>query len=159
MKIPQKDDSWFKVGAKGKYVKENKEAEHKKEQITIFGSKPIAENEEDNFAVKTCRTWHFKISQLKPSITSEQVQGYMDKHDVKAMDVEKCNTKSGAPGTMHIEVPYEYKEAVMNAEFWPCGVKVGGWRFPRLRRKRNDWGNDWSNERDWHSPNDDDEDS
>ena len=61
----------------------------------------------------------------------------MKKQGVQALLVEKCFTKEEASGTIHVEVPYQNKDAVMCVDFWPLGVKIGGWRFLRTKQKKS----------------------
>ena len=66
------EGSWFQVVKSGKVVKDDTYKNHKI-QPAIFGAKVNTGDENDSFAVKSCRTWHFKLGQLKKTVSKEQV--------------------------------------------------------------------------------------
>ena len=48
----------------------------------------------------------------------------------------QCGEKLDAPLSMHLTVPYDDKDKVMQPTFWPKGIRVGGWHFARNREQQ-----------------------
>ena len=80
-------------------------------------------------AVKQIRTWHCKMGRLEDDISTQDIIDYLSDGGVNAISVEKLPQRQGATVSMHIAVPYESKDVVMNDDFWTDGIRVSGWFF------------------------------
>ncbi len=129
--------TWTQVGRNGKPIRDasgNSSGIHSSQPLygvkDAGGSKVRAVTEE--------RTWHCKIGRLCSDVKDSDIVDYLKDHGVKPLNVERLHSKQGSPISMHIEVPFEFKDRVMSSEFWSKGIRVSGWRFRYNSRRSRD---------------------
>jgi hypothetical protein len=98
---------------------------------TIYGSKDTSNMVAKLKAVQAERPWHCKISRIGEEYTMDDVHQYMRESGVEPMAVELLPRRDDAPLSMHLVIPYDGKDKVMQHAFWPKGIRVGGWHFAR----------------------------
>ena len=82
---------------------------------------------------------------------------YLKDHNITAINVEQLHSRFESSISMHIEVPYDAKDQVINCDFWSKGIQVSGWRFrfnnrsvsTRFDNNLNRRSNDRFNNRNW----------
>ena len=84
-------------------------------------------------AVKQVRTWHCKIGRLEDDISMQDIIDYLSDGGVNAIKVEKLPQRQGATASIHIIVPYDSKDIVMNDDLWTDGVRIRGWFFVKSK--------------------------
>jgi hypothetical protein len=148
----QVDDqsSWTRVGRNGKmekkYMHNSYAYNARKQSQPVYGVRDACDSKVR--AVTEIRTWHCKIGRLRDDVSEADIVEHLEKNDIKALRVERLHSRQGLPVSMHIEVPYEAKDVVMDSEFWSKGIRVSGWRFRYNNRRVNEkyYGFNWE---DW----------
>jgi hypothetical protein len=100
----------------------------------IYGNKVVVDTTK-LLAVKEERVWHCKLSRLRDGMTAGDVRDYMVEQGVIPVDIEELPQRIGVALSVHIQVPYDAREAVMNAGFWTKGLRISGWHFARKQHR------------------------
>ncbi len=122
--------SWETVNKGGR---KKKRASKLTPRESIYGNKDISDVPSKLRTVTDVRLWHCKISRIGEGITIDDVKDYVREQGVTSLQMEALPKHGDAPMSMHIAVPYDAKDTVMQAKFWPRGIRVGGWHFSRRR--------------------------
>ncbi len=106
-----------------------------RESKPLYGSKVVGDSKVR--AVTEVRTWHCKIGRLRSDVTENDIKNYLQDHGICPLKVEQLKSRQGSSVTMHVEVPFDYKDVVMDSDFWYKGIRVSGWRFRYNNRHNN----------------------
>jgi hypothetical protein len=103
----------------------------------IYGEKQTKDDEPKLEATTTERLWRLYIGNLKSTTSTQNVETYCARFGVVVNGIEIIsNQDADNPDksvAMKLEVDYTYKDTVMNAKFWPKGVRVRGWYMKKRR--------------------------
>ncbi len=102
-----------------------------KKQKAVYGCKDVSGMTSKLKAVHAVRTWHCKVSRFGEGTSNSDVADYMRELGVEALKVETLPRQGDAPLSVHLVIPYDAKDMVMQDKFWPPGIRVGGWHFAR----------------------------
>ena len=136
------NQSWTRVGRNGKPERPVPARDNNsgfRASKPLYGNKVVGDTKVR--AVTEVHTWHCKIGRLHKEVAVNDIKSYLQDHGVDPLNVEQLKSQQGAPLSMHIEVPFEYKDKVMDPEFWSKGIRVCGWRF-RYNNRRDNLRND-----------------
>ena len=99
----------------------------KKKATSIYGNKNISNMTHELRAINEVHIWYCKINRIYCTFVEEEIKQYMSELGIKPIDVEvlpRHGVELDALLLMHLTVPYDDKDKVMQSMFWPKGIRV-----------------------------------
>ena len=90
----------------------------------VYDNRNVSVSPSKLHAVISVRSWHCKISRIDKGISIDNVKQYIVEQGVVPIQVETLPRRDDAPLSIHVVVPYESKDTIMQSPFLPRGIRV-----------------------------------
>lgn len=111
-------------------VTHRRERRPAKQHETLTGAGPS----DTNLQAAEKRAWLY-VGRLKPETTPDSIKQYLSKKGVKENVICEELTNKSHTKSFKVGIPFHHLELANTAEFWPEGITVRRFRFPRLFRE------------------------
>lgn len=101
-----------------------------RQQAPLTGVGP----KDDDLQAADKRAWLF-VGRLRTETTPDSIRRFLIKRGIKENVIcEELNTRSNLK-SFKVGIPFQYLDRANEEEFWPTGIIVRRFRFPRLFRE------------------------